>query len=246
MTMMMTLIQFELKQCAKQKRNIIIFIVIPICFYIIAMIQATALPLKDFEQFRRNYLIHMAILSAISYVLITLPQELALERKMGWLKRLVNTEVTYLHYFISKICKTLMLSAFAILCLCITGVIFGIHMTMLQWGMAFVMILIGTLVLYPFAYGLASIQKLSRVTAYSNLIYVLLIILGGLWIPLDQLPKIVQIMAQWLTIMHIQNVVIFYLNTGEILWLSVVKIIIYCIILLIIIRLFIRKVGDFS
>lgn len=74
----------------------------------------------------------------------------------------------------------------------------------------------------------------------------LLIILGGLWIPLDQLPKIFQIMAQWLPIMHIQNVVIFYLNTGEILWLSVVKIIIYCIILLIIIRLFIRKVGDFS
>ncbi|MBY7664206.1 hypothetical protein [Staphylococcus agnetis] len=64
--MMMTLIQFELKQCAKQKRNIIIFIIIPICFYIIAMIQATALPLKDFEQFRRNYLIHMAILSAYS------------------------------------------------------------------------------------------------------------------------------------------------------------------------------------
>lgn len=240
--MLLKLCELEIKRCLRQKLMLSSFVLLPICFYFIFIFQLNS---EDAHSLKQEVMIRMALFSVLGYIVVTLPQDLIIEKQIGWAKRIVTSSTTYTVYFISKVFKTLFLSSIGCLSIFFAGFVNGVSLTSFQWINIFLILLIGSLVLYSVAFLLSFYKDISRVAPLSNFIYLLLALLGGLWVPIQSLPIPVRWICEYLPILHIQKIVLFYLNMGQILWFSVFKIFVYCIIMLIIIRIIQHKVGAF-
>ncbi|WP_157948383.1 ABC transporter permease [Staphylococcus chromogenes] len=232
---MFPILIFEFQRICRQKLMLAMFILLPFCFYLISI---QALPDDDVLKglvFKQNYMISMALYSAMSFVLILFPQELAFERQLEWIKRFVNTRVSYNTYFLSKSLKTHSLSIIGASVLLVTGTLNGVSLSLQQWVGLFFIINLVLITLYPFAYILSLIEDVSKVVALSNCLYFILAFLGGLWIPLDRFPNLLRMLSEWVPTTHMRHVVIYYINHGGILWLSMLKLFIFSIIMIILI-----------
>lgn len=127
----------------------------------------------------------------------------ATERGQGWMRLKRVSPMPPLAYFVAKVVMSTAVAAIIVLALSLLAVtVGGVRLPVTEWG-ALVLVLVGGAL--PFsAMGLAFgyLVGPNSAPAVLNLVYLPMAFASGLWIPIGQLPSVVQVAAPFLPPYH--------------------------------------------
>ncbi|MCL5116137.1 MAG: ABC transporter permease [Firmicutes bacterium] len=187
----------DLLRTVRDRRFFVLTLIMPVGFYLLFIHEqrgATAIAGTFWSAY---FMVSMATFGVVGASVNTLGVRLAAERKMGWVRWLRTTPLSSVGYAASKISTQLSLS------LLIVAVVFmvahsnqGVTLSAKHWVEIVLWIWIGSI---PFAalgvlIGLAG----NSAQVLGTLVYLGLSLLGGLWTPVEALPKTMQDIAHWM------------------------------------------------
>jgi len=174
-------------------------VLMPIIFYsIFAMLNGTDSAI-DSTTWGAYSLMSMTAFSLIGTAAGQFGIRLAYERKDGLLKLMMLTPLSMSAWVSAKITAHLLVHLLIIAVMFgYSAIVFGTEMLAEQWVMCGLWLLIGSMPFLALGILLGTIRNTDAATAVSNLVYMGLSILGGLWMPLSTFPSWMQKFGAWL------------------------------------------------
>jgi len=177
----------------------------PILFYFL-FTKVFNTGMDDQDLWNKHFLMSIAVFSVMGSAIMTLGIRMVQERNEGWTTWIKVTPLPSSSYFISKMIGQSAIHLFSIAVIFLSGVILnGVSMSFVDWLSCAAWILIGS---YPFlALGVlvGTMKRVDTASGVSNIIYLSLAISGGLWMPMEVLPKTIQTIGSWLPAYHYGN-----------------------------------------
>lgn len=173
-------------------------LIMPIVFYVFytkVMVQDGGDP----KLWEKHFLMSMTAFSVMGSSIMTLGLRLVQERNQGWTTYLKTTPVSGIVYFIAKMVGQTTVHVFTISLIFLSGgLLNGISMSVIEWFAAGTWILLGATPFLALGGLVGTMKKSDTASGLSNLIYLALAITGGMWMPMEFMPKLLQQIAQWL------------------------------------------------
>ena len=145
---------------------------------------------------------------------------LASERSAGWLELKRASPMPPMAYLLAK-CITA--QAFGVIIVCVLsalGVLFGgVHLTTFEFAQMLALTLVGTVPFAAMGLLIALIVPASAASGVVNLLYLPLSFMSGLWIPINHLPRFLQVIAPYLPAYHLSQLmltVFHFQNAGSV------------------------------
>ena len=177
----------------------------PIVFYFI-FTKVVNTGVDDQDLWNKHFLMSIAVFSVMGSSIMTVGIRMVQERSEGWATWIKVTPLPSSSYFISKMVGQSAVHIFSIAVVFLAGVILnGVSMTFVEWVSCAAWIMIAS---FPFlALGLlvGTMKRVDTASGVSNLIYIGLAITGGLWMPMEIMPKAIQLIGSWLPAYHYGN-----------------------------------------
>ena len=127
----------------------------------------------------------------------------AVERGQGWTKLLRTTPMPAWVYFLAKLIMVILFNILVLLVLFAVGYLFaGIRMSVLEWLKLALVLIVGALPFSSLGFSLGYWASPQSASPVANLLYLPLSFASGLFMPLSQLPKLVQNLAPYLPTYH--------------------------------------------
>jgi len=131
----------------------------------------------------------------------------AVERGLGWLEVKRASPMPAGAYFFAKGFASITIGAATILMLFALGALFGgVRMDPGQWLLTFVALVAGAIPFCALGLIIGNLAGPNSAPATVNMIYLPLAFLGGLWIPIQFLPKALQNVAPMLPSYHLAQI----------------------------------------
>ena len=174
----------------------------PILFYFI-FTRLSNQGITDAKEWQAHYLMSMAAFSVMGSAIMTLGIRLVSERSNGWAKYMRITPLPAHTFFLAKMSGQFMIHICSVIIIFCAGfLINGVSLHPLQWITSGLWLIIGSIPFLAIGALIGCIKKIDTASGISNLLYLLLAMLGGLWMPTNQLPTIVQKLGEWLPSYH--------------------------------------------
>lgn len=128
----------------------------------------------------------------------------AMERDQGLLALKRVAPMPAAAYMVAKLLMSMVFTFITVLALYALAALFG-AVTMPR-GAWLALAAVHVLATVPFALlglGIGLAMKGTAALAVCNILFLLLAVLGGLWIPIDAFPKVLQLVGQWLPTYHL-------------------------------------------
>jgi ABC-2 type transport system permease protein len=127
----------------------------------------------------------------------------AVERGQGWLLFKRATPMPIPAYFAGKLAMVLLFAVVLIAALFTLGATVGkADLPAGQWAALAAVLIAGALPFGAFGLALGSLAGPNSAPAVVNLLYLPLAFASGMWIPIQMLPKLFQVIAPWLPTYH--------------------------------------------
>ena len=173
-------------------------LLMPIIFYYI-FTKVVNTDITDKELWGAHYLMSMTSFSVMGSAIMTLGIRMVQERSQGWTTFMKVTPLSSLQYSMAKMIGQSIVHAFSIVVIFIAGVVLnGVSLSASQWIMSGCWILLGSLPFLGIGVLIGTMRRVETASGVSNLLYMLLAITGGMWMPMEVLPKTVQTIGAWL------------------------------------------------
>jgi ABC-2 type transport system permease protein len=172
-------------------------LLMPIMFYFIfTRVVNTG---NDDPTWRAHYLMSMATFSVMGSAIMTLGIRLVQERTQGWTTFIRITPLPGSVYFFGKMFGQTMMHLFSVICIFIAGyLINGVSLSAGQWVLSGLWILIGSLPFLAIGTLVGAMKRVDTASGVSNVIYMALAVAGGMWMPIEILPQLMQKIGHWL------------------------------------------------
>lgn len=172
-------------------------LLMPIMFYFIfTRVVNTG---NDDPTWRAHYLMSMATFSVMGSAIMTLGIRLVQERTQGWTNFIRITPLPGSVYFFGKMFGQTMMHLFSVICIFIAGyLINGVSLSAGQWVLSGLWILIGSLPFLAIGTLVGAMKRVDTASGVSNVIYMALAVAGGMWMPIEILPRLMQKIGHWL------------------------------------------------
>ncbi|MBY0122419.1 ABC transporter permease [Bacillus sp. S/N-304-OC-R1] len=173
-------------------------LLMPILFYIIfTKIFNTGIENK--QEWQAHYLMSMTAFSVMGSAIMTLGIRLVEERTKGWSMFMRITPLSGTAYFASKMIGQTVIHIFSITIIFITGALIN-HVTLspFEWMMSGVWILAGSFPFLALGTLVGTMKRVDTASGISNVVYMILAISGGMWMPMEIMPEFVQNFGKWL------------------------------------------------
>lgn len=170
----------------------------PIVFYVIfTKIMNTDVP--DRELWNAHFLMSITTFSVMGSAIMTLGIRMVQEQSQGWTTFMKVTPLSGIVYFLSKMLGQTMIHVLSIVVLFVAGVLInGVSMSAMDWIMSGLWILVGSIPFLGIGVLVGTMKKVETASGVSNMVYMLLAITGGMWMPMEVLPKTIQTLGSWL------------------------------------------------
>ncbi|MED4017415.1 ABC transporter permease [Sutcliffiella cohnii] len=177
----------------------------PIVFYFI-FTNVFNTGIENKEEWHAHYLMSMTTFSVMGSAILTLGIRLVEERAKGWSMFLKVTPLSDNSYFIAKMVSQSIIHVFSIIVIFLAGgLINGVSLSIGEWLYAGVWILVASIPFLALGVLVGTMKKVDTAAGVSNLMYMLLAISGGMWMPIDLMPSIIQSIAKWLPSFNFGN-----------------------------------------
>lgn len=179
-------------------------LLMPIMFYFIfTRVVNTG---NDDPTWRAHYLMSMATFSVMGSAIMTLGIRLVQERTQGWTTFIRITPLPGSVYFFGKIFGQTMMHLFSVICIFIAGYLINdVSLSAGQWVLSGLWILIGSLPFLAIGTLVGAMKRVDTASGVSNLIYMALAVAGGMWMPIEILPRLMQKIGHWLPSYNYRN-----------------------------------------
>ncbi|HBS44571.1 MAG TPA: ABC transporter permease, partial [Paenibacillus sp.] len=92
-----------------------------------------------------------------------------------------------------------MMHLFSVICIFAAGYFINdVSLTAGQWGLSGLWILIGSLPFLAIGTLVGAMKRVDTASGVSNVIYMALAVAGGMWMPIEILPRLMQKIGHWL------------------------------------------------
>jgi len=127
----------------------------------------------------------------------------AVERGLGWLEVKRASPMPPAAYFVAKGVVSLTFGALVVTLLFALGAIFGgVRMPAAQWLLMWGALVVGAIPFGAMGLAIGSFAGPNSAAGLVNMIYLPMAFCGGLWMPIDVLPKVLQQIAPFLPSYH--------------------------------------------
>lgn len=173
-------------------------LLMPILFYIIfTKIFNTGIENK--QEWQAHYLMSMTAFSVMGSAIMTLGIRLVEERTKGWSMFMRITPLSEHAYFAAKMIGQTVIHIFSITIIFIAGTIINnVSLSPFEWMMSGVWILAGSFPFLALGTLVGTMKRVDTASGISNVIYMILAISGGMWMPMEIMPEFVQNIGKWL------------------------------------------------
>src|SRR5690606_8525267 len=101
--------------------------------------------------------------------------------------------------FFSKMVAQTLIHVFSITIIFISGALInGVSLTAGEWLMSGLWILIGSFPFLALGTLVGTMKRVDTASGVSNVIYMILAISGGMWMPMEIMPEFIQAIGKWL------------------------------------------------
>lgn len=174
----------------------------PILFYFI-FTKVLNTNMDDQALWNRHFLMSIAVFSVMGSSIMTLGIRMVQEKSSGWTTMVKVTPLPSVSYFFAKMIGQTSVHIFSILVIFLAGVIInGVSMPIHEWFFSGAWILIGSFPFLAIGVLIGTMSRVDTASGVSNLLYLSMAITGGLWMPMEALPKIVQQIGEYLPAFH--------------------------------------------
>lgn len=173
-------------------------LVMPIIFYyIFTNVMNTNIEGK--EEWQAHYLMSMTTFSVMGSAIMTLGIRMVQERAQGWSTFIRITPLSDTVYFAAQMIAQCLIHVLSIIVIFLAGALInGVSLTPAEWILSGVWILFGSLPFLALGTLVGLMKKVETAAGISNLIYMVLAVAGGMWMPLEIMPKMMQSIGKWL------------------------------------------------
>lgn len=180
-------------------------LLMPIIFYVIYT-KVFNTGMEDQNEWNAYFLMSMATFSVMGSSIMTLGIRMVQEKAMGWTQYVRVTPLSSLTYYSAKMVGQSLVHFFSIIVIFAAGFfINGVTLPALEWVFSAGWILIASLPFLAMGTLVGLMNKVETASGVSNLIYLGLAITGGMWMPMEFLPTIVQKFGVWLPSFNFGN-----------------------------------------
>ncbi|ULO07243.1 ABC transporter permease [Paenibacillus sp. 19GGS1-52] len=188
----------EMLRIARNPYYVFWSLLMPIMFYVIFTRVVNSGP-DDVSLWRAHYLMSMATFSVMGSAIMTLGIRLVQERTQGWTTFIRITPLPGYVYFFGKMFGQTMMHLFSVICIFAAGyLINGVSLTAGQWLLSGLWVLAGSMPFLAIGTLVGFMKRVDTASGVSNLIYMGLAVTGGMWMPFDILPRLMQRIGHWL------------------------------------------------
>jgi ABC-2 type transport system permease protein len=190
--------QAEMKKVLRNRYFVFWSLAMPIIFYyIFTNVVNTNAPNK--AEWNAHYLMSMTAFSVMGSSIMTLGIRMVQERSQGWSKFIRVTPLKDTVYFAAQMIGQSVIHLLSITIIFIAGfLINGVSLTAFEWMMSGLWILFGTLPFLALGTVIGMMKKVETAAGVSNVLYMVLAVAGGMWTPLELMPKVMQNIGKWL------------------------------------------------
>jgi len=216
-------------------------LVMPIIFYYIFTNLVNA-DVPNKEEWQAHYLMSMTVFSVMGSSMMTLGIRMVQERSQGWSKYIRTTPLSDSVYFGAQMIGQSVIHLLSITIIFIAGALINdVSLTAAEWLMSGTWILLGSFPFLAIGTLIGLMKKVETAAGISNVIYMVLAVMGGLWMPLEVMPKLMQNIAEWLPSYHFGNGAWEIVRGGMPDWKNLVILVAYLVLFMLLSRYIRRK-----
>jgi ABC-2 type transport system permease protein len=173
-------------------------LVMPILFYyIFTNIVNTDVP--DKELWQAHYLMSMTVFSVMGSSIMTLGIRKVQENSQGWSMFMRITPLSDSVYFVAQMVGQSFIHVISIIVIFSAGALINdVNLTVSEWILSGLWILLGSIPFLALGTLIGTMKKVETAAGISNLIYMMLAIAGGMWMPIEVMPTLMQQIGKWL------------------------------------------------
>ena len=168
-------------------------------------------------------------LAVMSTAMVSLGIATGFERSYGVLKRLGTTPLGTRRLVLAKVVATCIVEAAQLALLVVVGIALGWRPVDTNWLAATAAVVLGTTCFAGIGLTLAGRLRAEVNLAAQNGLYIVLLLLGGIIVPNDELPKVVRSLAEWLPSNALSELLRSAFNGYEIVVRSIVVLLVWSV-----------------
>ncbi|QUL57972.1 ABC transporter permease [Paenibacillus tritici] len=237
---MMAQCRAELLRIIRNPYYVFWSLLMPIMFYFI-FTRVVNTGTEDTGQWQAHYLMSMAAFSVMGSAIMTLGIRLVQEQTQGWNTFIRITPLPSSVYFLGKMFGQSVMHLFSILCIFSAGyLINGVSLSAAEWLFSGLWLLAGSVPFLALGTIIGSMKRVDTASGVSNVLYMGLAVAGGMWMPLDIMPALMQKIGRWLPSYNYGDGAWAIVNGGSPQWRAVVVLLGYLAVFMIL-SVYIRK-----
>jgi len=168
-------------------------------------------------------------LAVMSTAMVSLGIATGFERSYGVLKRLGTTPLGTRRLVLAKVVATCIVESAQLVLLVVVGIALGWRPVDTNWLAATAAVVLGTTCFAGIGLTLAGRLRAEVNLAAQNGLYLVLLLLGGIIVPNDELPKVVRSLAEWLPSNALSELLRSAFNGYEIVVRSIVVLLVWSV-----------------
>lgn len=185
-----TFIALEIRRILRNRRTLIFVLIMPIF-----LLCVLALPNKDQQFGDINAMTYYVIAIGTYSAMVAATAggaAVSVERAQGWSRQLRLTPLAPVAYIMMKIVAAMVLSAVSVIVVYLIGFALGSRESMAIMVSSAVITWIGALVFAAFGLFMGYLLPSENVMQFLGFILAILAFFGGIWVPLQQFPQLLQ------------------------------------------------------
>jgi ABC-2 type transport system permease protein len=195
--MSLTYLRMEITRVIRNRRVLIFSILLPSILLLVIGSQVKKDPNGGGAVAVAYIMISMGIFGALSSATGT-AGTIAVERGVGWNRQLRLTPLSPVKYVLSKVVLSLLIVLPALLVVYVIGAVaLGVHLSATVWLESFLGSWLSALPFAALGLIIGYAAKPDSIQQVSALIFFMLALLGGLWLPIDNMPHLLRVVASY-------------------------------------------------
>ncbi len=186
----------EIRRVLRNRRTMIFILIMPAVFFLLFGLPQKGQKLDNGGSVVAYVMISLAVYGAM-VATTSGGGMVAVERAQGWSRQLRLTPLTPTAYVLTKILTAMTLGLVAVLVEFAVGAFSGVRLPMHVWLYAGLAAWIGSLVFAAFGLFVGYLAPAENVMQFLGPILAILAMFGGLFVPLEVLPHVMQTIAKF-------------------------------------------------
>jgi ABC-2 type transport system permease protein len=194
----LTALKLEIRRLLRNRRTVIITLAFPVIFFLLFGLNKSYASIPaGHGNTSAEVMVSLELYGAVAATMFG-GAMVSIERAQGWSRQLRLTPLSPAAYIAMKVLTALVLGAASVVAVNIVGILtHKASMPGYLWIVTALCVWIGSLLFAAFGLFMGYLLPTENVMQLMSLVLTVLSFLGGLFIPLSQLPQTVQDIAKW-------------------------------------------------